>query len=60
MSMEKLIMNEDFTQPFIKSLLVVAFVTVFAMVSSRYIINYYLPPQNTSIFTSASPENTPE
>jgi hypothetical protein len=28
--------------PFIQSLVLVAFVTIFAMVSSRYVINYYL------------------
>lgn len=59
MSMEKLIMNEDFTKPFIKSLAVVAFVTIFAMVSSRYMVYYYFPSfQNTSSYTSAPPENT--
>jgi hypothetical protein len=34
-------MTEEFHKPFVKSLLLVAFVTVFAMVSSRYVANYY-------------------
>lgn len=33
-------MNE-FHKPFIKSLLIVAAVTIFTMISSRYLINYY-------------------
>ena len=33
-------MNE-FHKPFIKSLVVITIVTMFAMVSSRYIVNYY-------------------
>lgn len=33
-------MNE-FHEPFIKSLIIVAVVTVFAMVSSHYIVDYY-------------------
>lgn len=34
-------MTEEFHKPFVKSLLIVAFVTVFAMVSSRYVVDYY-------------------
>jgi hypothetical protein len=34
-------MTEEFHKPFVKSLLLVAFVTVFAMISSRYVANYY-------------------
>jgi hypothetical protein len=34
--------NEEFHKPFIKSLLIVALVTVFAMVSSKYIVEYYI------------------
>ena len=33
-------MNE-FHKPFIKSLVLITIVTMFAMVSSRYIVNYY-------------------
>jgi hypothetical protein len=33
-------MNE-FHQSFIKSMVLVAFVTVFAMVSSKYVVDYY-------------------
>lgn len=33
--------NNEFHKPFIKSLLLIAIVTVFAMVSSKYIVNYY-------------------
>jgi len=33
-------MNE-FHKPFIKSLSIIALVTIFAMFSSRYIVNYY-------------------
>ena len=34
-------MTEEFHKPFVKSLLVIAFVTVVSMVSSRYVANYY-------------------
>ena len=34
-------MTNEFHKPFIKSLLLIAIVTVFAMVSSKYIVNYY-------------------
>jgi len=34
--------TNEFHKPFIKSLILVAFVTVFAMVSSKYVANYYL------------------
>ena len=45
-------MIEDFHKPFIKSLLIVAVVTLFALVSSKYIVNYYkninyLPAEHT-------------
>jgi hypothetical protein len=39
--MEKL-MNNEFHKPFIKSLLIVAIFTVFAMISSKYIVEYYI------------------
>ena len=35
-------MTNEFHKPFIKSMVLVALVTVFAMVSSRYFVNYYL------------------
>jgi hypothetical protein len=35
-------MNNEFHKPFIKSLILVAVVTVFAMVSSKYIVEYYI------------------
>ena len=35
-------MNEEFHKPFIKSLIVVGLVTLFAMISSRYIVDYYI------------------
>jgi hypothetical protein len=34
-------MTEEFHKPFVKSLLIIAFVTVVSMVSSRYVANYY-------------------
>ena len=40
-------MNE-FHKPFIKSLVLIAVVTIFAMVSSHYIVNYY---ENLSLKT---------
>ena len=36
-------MNEEFHKPFIKSLIVVAVVTLVTMVSSKFIIEYYYP-----------------
>lgn len=35
-------MIEDFHKPFIKSLLIVATFTVFAMISSRYVVDFYI------------------
>ena len=50
-------MTEDFHKPFIKSLLIVALFTIFAMVSSRYVVDYYYSVyKNTPVYTSASPE----
>ena len=40
--MENKTMNEEFHKPFINSLIVVALVTVFAMVSSRFLVDYYM------------------
>lgn len=34
--------SEEFHKPFIKALITVAIVTVFAMVSSRFIVKYYM------------------
>lgn len=47
------LMNKnDFHIPFIKSLLVVTIVTIFAMVSSRLVINYYMDHINFDNETS--------
>jgi hypothetical protein len=46
-------MTEEFHKPFVKSLLIVAFVTVFAMVSSRYVSNYYI---NTKFYPAKTIE----
>lgn len=49
-------MNEEFHKPFIKSLIIAAIVTVFAMVSSNFVVNYYYKHSlNPVIFTSSSP-----
>lgn len=49
-------MNNEFHKPFIKSLILVAIVTVFAMVSTRYVANYYIklksPPAKTLEYSS--------
>lgn len=34
--------KNDFHIPFIKSLVIVAIVTIFSMVSSHYVVNYYM------------------
>ena len=56
-----MIMTEDFHKPFIKSLLIVAIVTLFSLVSSKYIVNYYmnikyLPPETTQKQLESSKE----
>ncbi len=49
-------MNKEFHKPFIKSLLIVALATVFAMVSSHYIVGYYYKQSlNPIIYTSSFP-----
>jgi hypothetical protein len=50
-------MNEDFNKPFIKSLIIVAMVTVFSMILSHYAIDYYsknyiYPPKNIKFSTN--------
>jgi hypothetical protein len=35
-------MSDEFHKPFLKNLVFVAFVTIFAMVSSHYVIKYYM------------------
>lgn len=35
-------MNEEFHKPFIKSMIIVAFVTLIAMVSSKFVVEYYM------------------
>lgn len=58
-------MIEDFHKPFIKSLVIVAIVTLFTLVASKYMINHYMdikyfppPEQKTIEYSTASPENT--
>jgi hypothetical protein len=56
-------MTNEYHKPFIKSLILVAFVTVFAMVSSRYVVNYYynhnfLPVKTLEYSSQKSPEST--
>ena len=50
--------TEEFHKPFIKTLMLVAIVTVFSMASTKYLVKYYLSPyQNTTVFTSDQSEN---
>jgi hypothetical protein len=45
--------TQEFHKPFINALVLVALVTVFTMISSRYIVRYYVQPyENTHLFTS--------
>jgi hypothetical protein len=54
--MENPMRTNEFHKPFIKSLVLVAFVTVFAMVSSKYVVEYYLshnyPPAKSLEYSS--------
>lgn len=38
-------MNEEFHKPFIKSMIIVAFATLIAMVSSKFVVEYYMSLQ---------------
>lgn len=57
---------QEFHKPFIKSLLIVAIVTVFAMVSSRIVVDYYVKHiryqsktvEYSSIKSYSSPESS--
>jgi hypothetical protein len=54
-------MTEEFHKPFIKSLAIVAFVTIFAMISSRYLVEYYYdhnfhPPKTLEFSSEQSQE----
>jgi hypothetical protein len=57
-------MINEFHKPFIKSLIIVALVTVFAMVSSKYIIEYYINhsfyPHKTIEYSSQKSQDTIE
>lgn len=48
--------QKEFHKPFIKSLLIVAIFTVFTMISSKYIVEYYMNhsfyPQKTIEYSS--------
>ena len=54
-------MTEELHKPFLKSMILVAFVTVFAMVSSRYVVNYYfntkISPAKTLEYSSQKSQN---
>ncbi len=58
---KKIIMTQEFHQPFIKALITVALVTVFTMVSTRYLINFYgnfkLGQQKTVEYSSYEYQN---
>lgn len=41
MNMGELMKMNEFHKPFIKSLVLITIVTLFAMISSRYIVNHY-------------------
>ena len=55
-------MNNEYHKPFIKSMILVAFVTVFAMVSSKYVVNYYfntkISPAKTLEYSSQKSQDT--
>jgi hypothetical protein len=55
-------MNEEYHKPFIKSMIIVALVTVFAMVSSRYVVDYYfnmvISPAKTLEYSSQKSYDT--
>jgi len=49
---------EEFHKPFIKTLMLIAIVTVFSMASTKYLVRYLLQPyENTTVFTSDQSEN---
>ena len=54
-------MNNEYHKPFIKSMILVAFVTVFAMVSSKYVVDYYfntkISPAKTLEYSSQKSHN---
>jgi hypothetical protein len=56
--------SHEYHKPFIKSLVLVAVVTVFAMVSSKYVVNYYLshnfPPAKTLEYSSQKSQDNLE
>jgi len=52
-------MNHEIHKPFINALILTAVVTVVSMVSSRYIVNYYMSQTlKTPIFTSQESHNS--
>jgi len=57
-------MTNEFHKPFIKSLIFVAFVTIFAMVSSKYMIqmysNNFISQQKTIEFSSQKSQDNTE
>lgn len=41
MNIERIIMNKEYHEPFIKGLIVVAVATLITMISSKFIVEYY-------------------
>ena len=62
--MRTILKTKEFHEPFIKALTLVAIVTVFTMISTKYLVRYYLEPYtNTTTFTSDNSQfhsNSPE
>lgn len=40
--MRMITMNEEFHKPFIKSMIVIAFTTLIAMFTSKFVVEYYM------------------
>ena len=45
-------MNKEFHKPFIKGMIVVAFATLVAMISTKYVLEIYNTPQKSHEYSS--------
>lgn len=41
-NMGTIMMNEEFHKPFLKSMVIIAFTTLIAMITSKYVVEYYM------------------
>ncbi len=56
--------NQEFHKPFLKSMIIIAFTTIIAMTTSKYVVKYYMEHRQRDIintsFETKQPQNSSE